>query len=488
MVPAAPAGHTMRLKLVTLIHEQVMRLNKEIQACDDPSKDALELSPQEMITAVLDEEQRVAKENNAVYANVMKLRIGALKKMKLDAWKKERLKQIAAQYPEKVPQSPPRPPVLLDTGLKPEEEIALLPKLVAAQDQLGKHGYVPSMPSDQEIETARQGVEAGQGWEQCDRCRSRFQVFPGRREEDGALTTGGNCHYHYGKPVRPVKEKADTGHKESTYSCCNQSLGTPGCTTAEFHVFKVSEVKRLALIMPFMETPNKDSNNPNNAVCFDCEMGYTTMGMELIRLSATSWPDGKELLDVLVRPIGEILDLNSRFSGVWPRDFNEAIGYELDSEYSTNETAGSETRQRIVGSPAKARELLFEHLTITTPLMGHALENDLNAVRIIHPTIVDTVLLYPHPRGLPIRFGLRVLVKKHLNRDIQTRGAHGHDSKEDANAAGDLIRLKIMETWKAMSREGWTVQDGVFYPPLPGGPPAIGTPVLGPSGTKRKRE
>ena len=472
---------------MTLIHEQVTRLNKEIQASDDPSKDALELYPQEIITAVLDEEQRIAKENNAVYSNVMKLRIGALKKMKLDGWKKERLMQLATQNPNKIPQSPVQPPVMIDTGLKPEEEIALLPKLVASQDHLAKHGYIPIMPSDIEIEIARQGVEAGQGWEQCDRCKSRFQVFPGRREEDGALTTGGSCHYHYGKPVRPVRQKADTGHKEATYSCCTQLLGTPGCTTADSHVFKVSEAKRLALIMPFMETPKKDPEDLRNAVCFDCEMGYTTMGMELIRLTATSWPNGTELLDVLVRPIGEILDLNSRFSGVWPRHFNDAIAYEADSKDVENEVKGSETLLRLVDSPSKARELLFKHLTVTTPLMGHALENDLNAVRVIHPTIVDTVLLYPHPRGLPIRFGLRVLVKKHLNRDIQTGGAQGHDSKEDANAAGDLIRLKVMETWKAMTKEGWTVNDGVFFPPLPGGPQSIGTPILGPGGLKRKR-
>ena len=488
MVPAAPASHTMRLKLVTLIHEQVIRLNKEIQTCDDSSKNALELSPQEMITAVLDEEQRIAKENNAVYANVMKLRIGALKKMKLDVWKKERLKQIETQYPDQVPQSPARPPVTLDTGLKPEEEIALLPKLVATQDHLAKYGYVPTIPSDLEIETARQGWEAGQGWEQCDRCRSRFQVFPGRREEDGALTTGGNCHYHYGKSMRPVREKADTGHKEATYSCCNQLLGTPGCTGAEFHVFKVSEAKRLALIMPFMETPKKNSNESKSAVCFDCEMGYTTMGMELIRLTVTSWPDGKELIDILVRPMGEILDLNSRFSGVWPRHFNGAIEYDAKLKDLKNEVNDLEIPLRIVDSPAKARELLFEHLTTTTPLMGHALENDLNAVRVIHPTVIDTVLLYPHPRGLPIRFGLKVLVKKHLNRDIQTGGAQGHDSKEDANAAGDLIRLKVMETWKAMAKGGWTVKDGVFFPPLPGGPQSQGTPILGPGGLKRKRE
>ena len=482
----APASHAVRLKLVTLLYEQMTRLNKAIKFSEDPSKDALELSPQEMITEVLDEEQRIAKENHAVYANLMKLRIVALKKMKVDEWRNDRLKHIAKQYPSTALPQPTKSPVLLHTGLQVWEEIALVSKIVAQQSPLAEYGYVLVPPSESEIERARQGVEATHGWEQCDRCKSRFQVFPGRRAEDGALTTGGKCHYHYGKPLRPTNEKADSGHKEPTYSCCTQSIGTSGCTIADTHVFKVSEAKRLALILQFKKTPSKGPQSSDSAVCFDCEMGYTTLGMELIRLTATSWPDGSELLDVLVRPMGEILDLNFRFSGVWPHHFNEAMPYPATPASSTKrEVSGIQgPRLQLVDSPSTARELLFELLTTQTPLIGHALENDLNAVRIIHPTIVDTVLLYPHPRGLPIRYGLKMLVKKHLNRDIQMGGEQGHDSKEDARAAGDLVRLKVAETWKAMMRDGWTVDGEGFNPPLSGGPAPLAESCI--LGAKRK--
>ena len=199
-------------------------------------------------------------------------------------------------------------------------------------------------------------------------------------------------------------------------------------------------------------------------------MGYTTMGLELIRLTATAWPNGEELLDVLVRPLGEVLDLNSRFSGVWPKDYANALSYgstSMDEQKASNE---SEHRLRIVDSPSIARDLLFEHLTPETPLIGHALDNDLNATRIVHPSIVDTVLLFPHPRGLPVRFGLKALMKKHLDRDIQMGGDQGHDSKEDARAAGHLVRLKVSEMWKSMKRDGWTVRKREFFPPLPGAP------------------
>ena len=472
MLKKPPASHAIRLRLLSLLHEQMLRLNKEVQTSNDSSKDALELSEAELIVAALDEEFRAARDDPQVYANILKLRIGVLKRMKLEEWKKERLKQIARDFPETAQPKVKTPLIALETGLSPHEELLLLPRLITAQDGLCKHGYVTSPPTEAEIEQARKGVETSRGWEQCDRCKSRFQVFPGRRAEDGALTSGGTCTYHYGKPRRPAKEKSDTGHKDTVHSCCNQQLGTPGCVTADSHVFKVSETKRLALIMPFKRITTRGSITPESAVCFDCEMGYTTLGMELIRLTATAWPDGKELLDVLVRPLGEVLDLNSRFSGVWPKHFTDAVPYSTNgSATAINKGAGDqEWRLPMVNSPAEARELLFTHLTTTTPLIGHALENDLNSARIIHPMIIDTVMLYPHPRGLPIRHGLKMLVKKYLNKDIQMGGAQGHDSKEDARAAGELVRLKIMETWKAMQADGWRVDDGDFHPPLPGRP------------------
>ena len=212
--------------------------------------------------------------------------------------------------------------------------------------------------------------------------------------------------------------------------------------------------------------------------------------MELIRLTATSWPDGDKLLDVLVRPMGEVLDLNSRFSGVWPEHYSNAIPCGSTTQDDVGSEAGEvpETKLRLAESPTVARELLFQHLTPKTPLIAHAAENDLNAARIIHPSLIDTVLLYPHPRGLPIRNGLKMLMKRHLDKNIQMGGAQGHDSKEDARAAGELVRLKVAEMWKVMMREGWTVKDGVFYPPLPAGStPSKTSKVLGGGGARPKR-
>ncbi len=472
MLPQPPASHTIRLAIVTKLHEQIVRLNEEVDKSKDPSKRALVLSKQEMISMALDEEEKTARESPSVYSNLIKLRIVALKKMKLEGWKQERLKRIAKDFPETDPQTP-GPRASIATGLTMQEELSLLPKLYLNQEALQKFGYVSTPPSKAEIAQAKKGIEAAQGWEQCDRCKTRFQVFPGRRAEDGLLTSGGNCTYHHGKVIRPSKERTDAikGHKEATYACCNEAVGASvGCTKADTHVFKVSEVKRLAATLPFERTPDNPNKKPAKAVCFDCEMGYTVHGMELIRLTATAWPGGEDLLDVLVRPMGEILDLNSRFSGVWPHHFNDAVPYESSvglHEAHSEADIDSKPPLKLVDSPAAARSLLFSFLTPETPLIGHAIENDLNVTRIIHPSVIDTVLLYPHPRGLPLRYGLRMLVSKHLDRNIQMGGEQGHDSREDARAAGDLVRLKVGQMWKVMLREGWSMRNGSLVAPPP---------------------
>ena len=472
MMTNPPAGHGVRMQLLNMIHEQMTRLNEEVSKSQDSSRSTLLLSPPEIVLEALEEEENVAKRNPAVYSNVIKLRIVKLRKMKLAEWKEERLKQIAKRAPVESSTVVTSIPKAIETGLTISQEIAFLSRILAKQSQLSKFGYISAAPSEGETDEARKGVDAAQGWELCDRCKTRFQVFPGRRAEDGALTSGGRCSYHPAKPRRPQPtDRADKVSRDLIYACCSENVGqSSGCTQASTHVFKISDPKRLGLIMPFEETPgNSQASDPKRAVAFDCEMGYTTMGLELIRLTATSWPTGEELLDVLVRPLGEVLDLNSRFSGVFPQDYKDAIP--CDSTGTADKVlpdADGKTRLQLVDSPFAARTLLFSLITPSTPLIGHALDNDLNATRIIHPSIVDSVLLYPHPRGLPLRFGLKVLMKKHLDRDIQTGGAQGHDSKEDARAAGDLVRLKIAEMWKAMKKEGWTMEDDEFHPPTPG--------------------
>lgn len=74
--------------------------------------------------------------------------------------------------------------------------------------------------------------------------------------------------------------------------------------------------------------------------------------------------------------------------------------------------------------------------------MGHSLENDLLALKIFHDLVIDTAVLYKHPRGKSFKTALRVLSRRFLSREIQESG-NGHDSIEDARATMELALLKI---------------------------------------------
>ncbi|EYE94234.1 putative RNA exonuclease Rex3 [Aspergillus ruber CBS 135680] len=464
MLTKAPASHGVRLSILTKLHSAMSKLNAKLAEDQKSENKYLILSPSELVTMALDEEEKAAKDNPGVYGNVIKLRIVKLSKISKEDWANEVKAHLNARYYKFEPVQEPSKPKDLTTKLSAREEIAIVEKLITPLEGLEEFGYVTRAPSKEEIENAKKGIEGSQGWEQCARCGGRFQVWPGRRP-DGSLTSGGQCTHHPGKPMYPPKSQTEhiTGPREAYYSCCNESLGaSSGCTKGDTHVFKVSETKRLASMLQFEKTPWQPDMKPRPPVCFDCEMGYTTFGMELIRLTAVSWPDGKPLLDILVRPMGEVLDLNSRFSGVFPEHYANAVPYDPSTPTPSNETL------QVVDCPAAARSLLFTHLQPTTPIIGHAIDNDLNACRIIHPTVIDTVILYPAPRGgLPNRMSLKTLCRKFLEREIQTGGERGHDSKEDAVSTGDLVRVKVGETWKVLKAKGWNINvaGGKLVPP-----------------------
>ncbi|KAK1071718.1 RNA exonuclease 3 [Friedmanniomyces endolithicus] len=480
-----PAGHAKRSVYLKHLHGEMVRLNTQlVERKDVHFKVGLTLQTHELVQLAVDEEETLAREHGGVYGNVVKNRIGAYRKMKSDEWIvhiKSTPVFVKKQSPSVQRQAAPDPPKVIDTGLSPMEEVAVAAHLVVDdQKLLAQFGYVPAPPTPEQAAEAAAAVEASWNYEICDRCTSRFQVYP-QRNADGLLTSNGDCRHHPNRKIFPQRTKADTGPKEPYYPCCNEAVGSAGCAVTEHHVFKASSPARLAAVMPFCTTP--ENNNPARTkrgkevkvVAFDCEMGYTTLGLELIRLTAVSWPEGEELADVLVRPFGIILDLNSRFSGVWPEDMARAIPPpptslppQLDG-FADHTPTPPPPGLPIVDSPYKARDLLCSFLTPTTPLIGHAIENDLNVVRLCHPTIIDTVIAFPHPRGLPLRYGLKILCSKYLGRAIQQGGERGHDSLEDSRATGDLVRVKVGEKWKLLRATEWSfVQGRLVGPEVPG--------------------
>lgn len=180
----------------------------------------------------------------------------------------------------------------------------------------------------------------------------------------------------------------------------------------------------MASVIPFVFTPTPLADSePLFAAGIDCEMGYTSFGVELIRVTVVDWDSGKTVLDRTVFPYGEVIDLNTRFSGV----------------KSLDDGVTSEGVKYPTISFKKARELLFKLISSDTVLIGHGLENDLNALRLLHLNVVDTAIRYPTLNEKK-KHSLKSLAHTYLGRTIQTGE---HDSAEDALAAIDIVKANI---------------------------------------------
>ncbi|KAI9921425.1 hypothetical protein PsorP6_001799 [Peronosclerospora sorghi] len=201
--------------------------------------------------------------------------------------------------------------------------------------------------------------------------------------------------------------------------------------SAEFYVLSADELKVHLPSIPFEDAqaaaefvstkalPHGQTRSPDELLlALDCEMCRTTKGLELARLTLID-ANEKVLLDEYVRPKNPIVDYCTQYSGI-TREIMEA------------------TSTRLADIQARFLSLV----SADAILVGHSIENDLQALRVLHRRIIDTACLYPHPKGPPFRSALRFLTTRFLCRAIQT-GSDGHCSVEDAIATLQLAQLKI---------------------------------------------
>ncbi|BGP53492.1 hypothetical protein JCM8202_001136 [Rhodotorula sphaerocarpa] len=162
-------------------------------------------------------------------------------------------------------------------------------------------------------------------------------------------------------------------------------------------------------------------DQPKRILGIDCEMCLTDAGSELARVSVVNL-EGKIIYDKLVKPDNPIRDYLTRFSG-------------LTAEKLENVSMRLEDVQKD----------LTQLLDYNTILVGHSLECDLRVLKLIHSRVIDTSVIYQHPRGPPFKASLKWLAQKWLKKEIQAKTGEegGHDSEEDARTAIELVKLKM---------------------------------------------
>lgn len=368
VLPFNPATLQQRVQYLKLIHDALV-ITKSAKS---PKQEAM------------DTEYQVASASTTVTypVNIRKL-LSTIKSGKYKA--KEEIERDRKQEEEK----------------KRDEALA---SLIVPLELLVKSHYV--------TDTVKPESPPSQFVTECERCGSSFDTSRNKSV----------CVFHLlRREYDPSK-----GKRSDIFPCCSQPLGeSNGCQSRDFHVWKYHNPAFLTHIIPFTVLPLKSGPDIKFAVGIDCEMGYTTFGMELIRVTIVDWSTNETILDRCVYPYGDVLDLNTRFSGI------------STLQNGIEDSEGKTIHPTVTFK--EARDLLLKYVNRNTIIIGHGLENDLNALRLIHHKVVDTAILYPSIKKSRT-FSLKQLSFKYLGRIIQ-QGEH--DSAEDSLAAIDIVKENI---------------------------------------------
>ncbi|XP_037240281.1 RNA exonuclease 1 homolog isoform X2 [Falco rusticolus] len=290
-----------------------------------------------------------------------------------------------------------------------------LKEYLMTEEQLKENGYPmphPEKPGRAVLFTAEEKKTIDSSCRICCRCGTEYMV-----SASGSCIRKEECVHHWGR----LRKQRVPGGWETHYSCCSGAVGSPGCQVAKQHVHDGRKESLDGFVKTFEKLPTTEGYPGIYAL--DCEMCYTKQGLELTRVTVIN-SDLKVVYDTFVKPDTKVVDYNTRFSGVTEEDLENT----------------SITLRDV-------QAVLLNMFSADTILIGHSLESDLFALKLIHGTVVDTAIVFPHRLGLPYKRALRTLMADYLKRIIQDN-VEGHDSSEDARACMELMVWKIKEDAK----------------------------------------
>lgn len=267
--------------------------------------------------------------------------------------------------------------------------------------------------SSDNLNELRFSENSGHSEKKCARCNHEFYV-----NESGEYLRSEKCKYHWGKFC-------------GKYTCCESEKYSVGCTQADEHVWTGYENGFNGPLDGFVSTDNsckKENGNNDMVFALDTEMCFTGLGLECTKVTLVT-SDGSKIYEKYIRPANKIICYNTRFSGVTKKDLSSKNG--------------------LVSTLSEVQQDLLNYIDAETILIGHALENDLRSLKIIHKNVIDTSLCFPHPHGPGFKHSLRTLTQQYLRRTIQDSD-QGHSSFEDSRAALELILWRIRKDFRSV--------------------------------------
>lgn len=183
-----------------------------------------------------------------------------------------------------------------------------------------------------------------------------------------------------------------------------------------FEFFKLSELDNEKL-SEFRELPEK-TENALEFIALDCEMVKTELGSELARLTCVDI-SGNMVIDEYFKPKGKVTDYATEVSGITEEILN---------------TASNELSDLV--------DVLSKYADSNTIFIGHSLENDLRAMKLVHYKIIDTALIYNTEIRFPYKPSLSKIYQKYIKKPFRD-GNNGHSSCEDAIASLELCKYAL---------------------------------------------
>ncbi|CAI5453932.1 unnamed protein product [Caenorhabditis angaria] len=259
--------------------------------------------------------------------------------------------------------------------------------------------------------------------------KTKYDVLKKWIDKDEKIRTCSRCNEDY------ELEKNGTGEYNQCINhrnCCGEIEGdTKGCQADSKHIHNQWFAEELGNFTSTARPTHQEDPRSRSIYALDCEMVSTLEGLALARLSVVN-SDGNLALDVRVKPPTKVVDPMTEFSGLTLEDI---------------ETAEDDLQS--------CQQKFFELVNSKTVLIGHSLESDLKALRLVHYNIIDTAILYKTGKNKP---ALKMLASKILGKSIQSENpdTFGHDSEEDARTiCSSELSTEILQTRQLGDNLDW---------------------------------